>query len=95
MATAIRALAATFALAFAIAVVAGEARASFPGANGKIVFQTNRDGNAWHADASSRMTTSASIAARSPAPRGGTTTRPTGRRCADWQPHGQRETIGT
>ena len=39
----------TFAVSVAVSVAAlaiGEARAAFPGANGKIVFETNRDGNA-------------------------------------------------
>jgi dipeptidyl aminopeptidase/acylaminoacyl peptidase len=36
----------TLVIALAISVIAaGQARAAFPGANGKIVFETNRDGN--------------------------------------------------
>jgi TolB protein len=40
-----RTLALLVALSIA-AIAAGESRAAFPGANGKIVFETNRDGNA-------------------------------------------------
>ena len=36
----------TLVIALAISVIAaGQARAAFPGANGRIVFETNRDGN--------------------------------------------------
>jgi hypothetical protein len=41
------------------AIAAGEARAAFPGANGKLVFETNRDGNAeiytMNADGTNRL----------------------------------------
>ena len=59
MTTAIRTLAVTVAIGSLIAAVAGGAQASFPGANGKIAFQTNRDGNAeiytMNADGTSRV----------------------------------------
>jgi hypothetical protein len=44
----LRALAVLVALALAVSLLAGEtgpAKAAFPGANGKIVFASNRDGN--------------------------------------------------
>ena len=49
-----------FVLALALAAIAaGQARAAFPGTNGKIVFETNRDGNeeiyTMHADGTNRV----------------------------------------